>query len=467
MGLASYAASLRGNWPVTGEPVVVTPAAAGSTPTLKVEVAFRVPLNNDRHFTLDKSPEGKLDVGVLGDWDNYVDVTDDVMDLSIKRRWNRETGFFEPSSCDFTLLNHDRRYDPLYDEGPYAFGILPMRPVRVSMKFPTDAGDVVFRLFTGWVDDWPSDWNFPLQGKVAVSATDLSKVLAATEIGELVDEIGEGDKQRERISRMWVAAGLPDSWVVADLGSATFDGTKWKTTVLAHLRDIAQSEFGYMMVGGDGVLYVRSRHALITDPRSAHTQTMFGDDGLGGEVPYSKLVVEFNDSRIVNECSVNRSGARAESAQTWSSTRVLGDVAGTPTSKQLYQLQTKSITTIYNSDPQSQSLAQYFVGLFDEAEPQVKGLQVRPRDGAMWAAVLSRELGDRISVRRRPPGKPGTMLQMDGHVTGIQWDIKQSRARTPVDATVTFDTHPARHISDLFKLDDVTFGRLDVNRLAP
>ena len=456
MGLTAYGTALAANWPPADATTPVVPATSTSEPTLTVEVAFRDQPSGG--FQLDVS---QLDDGVvLSDWDSWATVPG-CRAVDVKRRFNRESGSWDPSTAKLRFNNRDRRFDPLYTDGPYK-GVLPNRPIRVTFTFPTDTGTLTKRAFFGYIDSWMTDWNLPEQGQADVAATDVSKILAATHMPERETVTGEADHSGERADRLIADAQLPEVWLEADRGIATLQGTTWDVDVLAHLRDIGEAEFGYMYVDGAGTLHLMDRYRLMTDARSVSTQVVFGDDHTNGEVPYNKLAVDYDDRIIINEAIVSREGGRTGSNVVVQSQQKFGDVPGAPTSVELFQRQSKSLRTLYNSDPQSEGLGQYIVGLFEWPDPQVGAIEIVPRDGAMWAAALGLELGDRITIRRRPPGAPDTLLQIDCHVTGINWKLRPDKPWACV-----IETSPARTISDLYRCDHPTFGRLDVNRLAP
>ena len=454
--LGAWDWELQNNWPPpdAAEPIVA--ATVTAEPSLIVEVAFRdQPVGG---FQLDVS---QLDSGVvLSDWDRWFEVPG-CRSIDVKRRFNRESGTWDPSTAKLRFNNRDRRYDPLYDAGPYT-GVLPNRPLRVTFTFPTTLGTLTKRVFFGYIDSWTTDWNLPEQGQADVAATDVSKILAATHMPERETETGDADHSGERADRLIADAQLPEVWLDADRGIATLQGTTWDVDVLAHLRAIGEAEFGYMYVDGAGTLHLMDRYRLMTDDRSVATQVVFGDDHQNGEIPYNTLEVDYDDRTTVNEAVVSREGGRTGSNVVVQSQQKFGALPGAPTSVDLFQRQSKSLRTLYNSDPQAEGLGQYVVGLFEWPDPQVGAVEVVPRDGTMWAAVLSLELGDRITIRRRPPGAPGTLLQIDCHVTGINWKLRPDKPWSCV-----IETFPARTISDLYRCDHPTFGRVDVNRLAP
>lgn len=455
-GLGEYSDYLASNWPPADAATPIVAASAASEPSILVEVAFRgQPAGN---FQLDVSA---LDTGVvLSDWDSWVTV-DGCRSVDIRRRFNRETGTWDPSTAQLRFNNRDRRYDPLYSDGPYR-GVLPNRPIRITLTFPTDTGTFTKRLWSGFVDKWASDWNFPEQGQTDVAATDVSKIFAAVEMAETEEAVGAGDRPGERAARMISEARLPEAWMDTDRGVTSLAGTTWGMTVWDHLRAISEAEFGYVFVDGAGVFHLMDRYRLLQDHRSNSTQLVFGDDPASGEIPYSTLDVDYADRDIANECVASRPGTRAGDNIVVRSTRKFGDVPGAPDSVELFQRQSKSIRTEHASDVLAEGVANYQVGLYDFPQPQVGAIEVTPRDGATWARLLQLELGDRITVRRRPPGAPGTLLQLDCHITGLLWKLRPGKPWM-----VSLETFSARPVTDLFKIDNPTFGRADVNRLAP
>lgn len=114
----------------------------------------------------------------------WTDVTGDVMGGSTDRGRQRELDTFRAGTCQITLDNSNRRYDPNYTGAgsPYNGNILPMRRLRVQYGY----GGVTFDRFSGFIDGWQQQYTGPHSATVSVTATDAFKVLAAKKLPESV-----------------------------------------------------------------------------------------------------------------------------------------------------------------------------------------------------------------------------------------------------------------------------------------
>ena len=106
-----------------------------SIPTPKVEIGFDLTdspigpffrLNDDESGRLDNT-EYRLG-GTI-----FVDVTDRVRQISLNRGKTRRFANFQSGQLSVEFNNHDRAFDPLYPDSPFAGNIIPRREVRVSL----------------------------------------------------------------------------------------------------------------------------------------------------------------------------------------------------------------------------------------------------------------------------------------------------------------------------------------------
>lgn len=118
-----------------------------SLPVQKVELGFDLSFSaNPNLFTLDDATKGQLDGSYGLGGLQFIDVTSRVKTISIQRGRSNLFSTFPAGQASIELNNHDRAFDPLYAESPYAGNIIPRRQIRVT------SGGIV--QFTGWIDDW-------------------------------------------------------------------------------------------------------------------------------------------------------------------------------------------------------------------------------------------------------------------------------------------------------------------------
>jgi hypothetical protein len=103
-------------------------------PIEKVEVGFDTGFaQTGNFFTLDDATKGVLDnttyklAGL-----SFIDVTDRVTRFSVSRGRSNLFSAFPAGQVNVEFNNHDRAFDPLYAESPFAGNIVPRREIRVS-----------------------------------------------------------------------------------------------------------------------------------------------------------------------------------------------------------------------------------------------------------------------------------------------------------------------------------------------
>jgi hypothetical protein len=166
--------------------------------TITVEVAFASdPLDV---YMLDEVGERILDEDDNPIEVEWIDVSDYVRGIDINRGRSDEFSKFGPGTCQVTLSNRDRRFDPEYAAGPHFGDLLPMKRLRVRATYSATTYD----LFTGFVQGWPQDYEFTFDSTVTVNCVDGSRLLesdvlqrSAYEAAVLADPLEPHPKSHE------------------------------------------------------------------------------------------------------------------------------------------------------------------------------------------------------------------------------------------------------------------------------
>lgn len=97
----------------------------------------------------------------------------------------------DPASFTFAVRNDAGRFDPTNGSGPYAGKLLPLRPVRVSVRKP----DLSYAIrFTGLVLDWPQAWRkHGRYGYAEIPCTDATLAFGGFEFGMRFEDMLRGD----------------------------------------------------------------------------------------------------------------------------------------------------------------------------------------------------------------------------------------------------------------------------------
>lgn len=352
-------------------------------PTVTVQVAF------------DSDP---------GDVPVWTDVTAYLRQpITIRRGRQTVLDRFEAGDMSLTLANSDRRFEPEFAAGPYYPNVLPMRRVQVIALW--DA--VTYEVFSGFALGWPPEYPGQKDAVVRVKAVDGFHVLALKKLtGSYAEELSS-----VRVTNILDDAGWPAADRAISTGQSTMQAsTLTRARALQHLQDVAWSENGRLFVDAAGLLTFQDRHAPIKSPYDT-SQGTFGDDP--GELPYSDIALSFDDSEIWNDVVVARTGGTAQTASD-----------ATSGTRYLERTLAKSDLLI-NSDNEALAAAEYLLSRYKDPYLRIPEIELKGHsDDTLWPHVLGREIGDRITVNRRPDA--GAAISQESIIERIEHDISQT-----------------------------------------
>lgn len=425
-------------------------------PTLLAEVAFRTGASTGTLLHLDDPTRGRLNTGTLGEDTDEEPVWTEVAPWfrsgSITRASSRVESpivSYETGTCSAVLDNSDRRFDPSNLSGPYVSGgvsqVTAMRAIRLRAEW---AG-VVYELFRGTADDWDVIWMDPDYSETTLTGSDAFKVLSGID-RPAVPAIGAGDTTGARINRVLDSVG----WPAADREVATGDSTVQETTLvsdpLAELQLTAANEIGELYVDGGGRVVFRNRNALLQDTRSGTSQATFGD-GDGAELPYTGLTVSSDGTTFYSQVRALRGGEGAVE-------QMVEDGAA----QALFYLRTyRPSELILETDADVLAYAQWLLHVSRDPELRFTEIEIDPRldPAALYPQVLGRQIGDRITIIRRPPGG-GDPIQRDVFIRSVSHEIAQGSWKTK------WALQSATKYGSFLTLDNSTLGVLNNNALA-
>lgn len=216
---------------------------------------------------------------------------------------------------------------------------------------------------------------------------------------------------------------------------------------LSHINDVENSELGYVFMDVQGRAAFHDAEHRFTTQLSRVSQATFGDDTALTELEYIELTPSFDQLYIYNTVSVTP--ANTSIAQTVSDATSIGQ----------YMERDYSVSTQLVTSTDALSLAQWILLLYKQPSLRFASMTVQPiADAELWTQVLTREIGDQITVNRRPPDystDTKTVLSQNVYVESIAWTINPGQ-----DATVQYLLSPVPPFN-VFQLDDTTFGTLD------
>jgi hypothetical protein len=421
---------------------------------LRLAIGFNTnPLSEaDGALFLNDPARGLLNTGTLGGTEYHVNVLDDLRRITIRRGASRADSpliRYEAGGGSVTLLNLERQYDPTNMDGPYVAGgvtqVEPMRPVIASATWE----GVDYALIRAFTDAWELDWAGPNWSESTAPFTDAFQILEEDN-RSAVAAVGAGETSGARINRILDSVGWPADLRDIDMGDVTLQETTLEGPALTEMQAVADAELGALYIRGDGVVVFRSRTSVMSDPTSTVSQATFGDGG-GAELPYKDggLGFAYDMATVINRVKASRAGGSeivVEDLTSIQKYRVRSPISGTD-----LPLETDQAVTDW---------ATYLLTVSRTAELRFTSMEVWPRvDPAnLWPQVLGREIGDRITVIRRPPGGGDPIIQ-DVIIRGIEHVI------TPDNWITRWTFQPASKFAFLI-LNADPGGRLDQNALA-
>ncbi|WP_141579652.1 hypothetical protein [Actinomadura sp. WMMA1423] len=455
----------------TARPVEVFTASSGQAvfPVLSIEAAFASGASTSTLLTLDDPTRGRLNTGTLGDgtasdptWVELADRATEGTGSVIRgsQRVDSPIVTYDPGTLSVPLANRDRDLDPSNLNGPHVdplngtSRVTAMRAVRVRATW----ADVTYELFQGTADQWLVAYQDPGQAVTTLTATDAFKVLAGISRGA-VPPAGEGESSGARINRILDSAGWGPLDRIIDDGDTAVQQTALEGEALGELQLVADSEIGELYVDGGGRVRFRARNALLQDERSNTSQATFGDDG--NELPYKDLAVATDDATFYNEVRVTRAARATDEGDP--PDEPVEQVASDGASQALFYKRTFTPPSapVLMADTDAAAYAQWLVSVSAEPELRFTELVIEPavQPAELWPQALGRQIGDRITVIRRPPGG-GDPIEMDCFIRGIVHEFGGE------EWTTKWTLQSATRYGRFLVLDDVLLGQLGSNRLA-
>lgn len=382
-------------------------------PTITVEAAFTVGGAFGTALILDSATKGLLNTGTLSA-EVWTDITAYARGFTVRRGATRAEGpvlRYEAGTCQITLDNSDRRFDPTNLSGPYVSAgvsqVTPMRAVRITATH----GGTTYPVFRGYADAWDISYDEPSYSTCMLSATDATKVLSNYDRVALGTPVGAGEMSGARVSRILDSVSWPQGaeYRTISVGDSTLQGTTLDRSAWEELLKVQDSEIGQVYVDAAGRVVFRNRHALMEDTRSATVQGAFGDDA--GELPFVEADLAYDDTTLANVVRIANVGGTQQTAE---------DV----TSQQQYLIHTHERTDLLlQTDLEAADYAAFV--LYQAKDPELRftnlSINARDDDDALFPQVLGRDFGDRISLTRDPPG--GGTVTRAAFVVGVSHDV--------------------------------------------
>lgn len=334
---------------------------------------------------------------------SFTDISEFVRFFSISRGRAHELGDFRAGNLSFAVSNQDNRFNPsqtthFFDSTNNRTKITPLKQVKVSATYDS----TTYVLFRGFLDTVPV--KFIAEGAdsiVTFTAIDAFRLFqnqtlqsvgwrigraGFSELGQTT-RLGYVDSQElssDRVSRILNTIGFPSALRSIDTGTKQVISQATSTNVLTALKECELAENGQFFISKDGKATFRNRAYKFTNALATTSQATF--DNSGSNLPFTNVVLSFDDDEVINSYSWTRSGG---------TTQFIAD----SDSVLRFTALGSSQSTINTSDSDVLSIIQQ--KLSETAIPiiRIDKLDINPRvNTSIWVQALGREIGDRITV---------------------------------------------------------------------
>ncbi len=198
-------------------------------------------------------------------------LTAKVRSVDIKRGKQSQYSEYGAATCQVTLSNNDRRFDPLHSGGPYYGNLKPMVPIRVQ----STRDGTTETLFYGFAQTWRTDYTTANTDNVAtVQCVDLNRILGNTNLprSSLHGEI----ESLNPVSYVDMQAMYDNP----DTGRKTFDDYETDNALVrvTGLQPIPNSYQAAKPVGAEGHVEMVSGDTWLVNPMTTSEGFVYGGE---------------------------------------------------------------------------------------------------------------------------------------------------------------------------------------------
>ena len=385
-----------------------------AAPTLRVFVDFDSDTAYETNpLILDSATKGILGTNRLGSGVLPVEITSLVTSVAIRRGRNRITSKFEAGTATVTLFDQNGDWNPLNPNSAYYPNLVPLRQIII---YATYLG-VDYYLFSGFITNYDTGFR---QGNEDLSTVNLrcidaTKLLAGSAIST-VSSTPAGQLSGARVNAILDDIAFPVSLRSIDAGDSTLQADPGTPrTALEALQTVENSEFGGFFVDAQGQATFVSRSNLITRPATS----LYSFSDTGTNISYTNAVVAFDDTQILNDVTVTRSGGTAQNVYDQSSIDTYFLHSG------------KRDGILVQTDTEALNQAKGILATRKDPEIRIDSIQLNLYDDINPNKPLSGvdiELLDGVTVTKTMPGL--SSITQASLVNGIHHDITKSSWNT-------------------------------------
>lgn len=367
-------------------------------PRVRIEVGFAGP-DVGNVFVVGDANRGRVGIDPVGGevWTPIEDFARSWSTAFGASQGNQPTRRYEPGTMTAVLNDPDRRFDRDNLAGPYVAAGVSLVDSMVRVRVIAEWAGIAYPLWSGFSDDWVPDYQGNDWTYVNLSATDGFKLWASEKRDGTVGGFA-GELSGARISRILNSISWPVADRLIDPGTTTLQATPLTGQAQAELQLVQDTELGDIFLDQFGRAVYQDRQSPLTRPESVNVQAHFGDGGYAatGEIPYADVQRTSVDDAVLNRVTITREGG-------------IMQVSENLTSRARYLTKSHDRTDlIMQTDASALDYAKAILYRFQNPIrhfSQITFINPAPQvEDVFWPAVLSRQIGDRIKITRRPSG---------------------------------------------------------------
>lgn len=408
-----------------------------ASPQLGVSIDFsQGPAFVSTAFTLDSATKGVLGTGQLADFDANVDITPNLLRVSIRRGRNRLLNKFEAGSATVEVRDETGDWNPANTNSIYYPNLIPLRKIQIY----ADYSGVRYILFTGYITSYDLQFVRGLEStdKVVLQCVDAFRLFQNAQIDNVPAAVA-GDLSGTRVNDLLDLTDWPASLRDINAGDSTLqDDPGGVRNLLDAIQTVEQSEFGafFMDAEGRATFYDRDTVSKYADA----SPYAFTDDGTA--LPYANIDLAFDDALIVNDVTVTRLNGTAQNVFDQTSIDTYYIHAGTRDGI-LVQTDTEALNQAKMILDARKDTAVRFDSMT---------LNLMEDNSALVIAGLNMEIFNLANITKTMSGN--TSITREVFVQGLQHDITRT--------TFTTKVLTAEPIIQAFILNSANQGVLDV-----
>ncbi len=396
-------------------------------------------LNN---FILDDPFYGRLDFGQLSEQAvNLVDITQDIVQVSVRRGRNRILNKFEAGTASVTIYDVNGDWNPNNPSGAYYGDLKPLRKIQIY----ADYNGTRYYMFSGFITNYDTGFNIGTDevSKVTLKCVDAFRLLQGGQITS-VSGAGAGQLSGARVNALLDAVEWPSGLRDIDTGQSSLQADPGTArTALQALRTVEESEFGGLFLDAEGLVTFIDRDALTTSLASPIYD--FADDGSG--IAFQNAVTAYDDTLIVNDVTVTRSGGTPQNVFDQDSIDTYFIHSGVREG------------ILVQTDTEALDQASMLLSTRKDTETRIDSISLNLEDGDDISRVtsgLAVELLDCVQVTKLMPGS--TSITQTLLVQGLSHDFNNKKMTTVI--------YTGESLITGFVLDSTTLGILDTSVLG-